>query len=91
MDDLVADSGLCLTLTNQILEVLLKALLILQEAHGYVIIRLAVVQLREKCPFKIELQRNECTGERGNWHCPLKKKIKKRECHVPLVETTNAL
>lgn len=50
MNSLVTDSRFSLTLTNKILEVLLKALLVLQEAHGYIIICFTVVQLREECP-----------------------------------------
>lgn len=50
MDGLVTDGGFSLTLTNKILEVLLKALLALQEAHGYIIICVTVAQLWEECP-----------------------------------------
>lgn len=46
----VPDSRLRWTLTNQILQVLLKALLVLQEAHGYIIIRFTFIQLCEEDP-----------------------------------------
>lgn len=48
MDSLVTDSRLSLTLTYEILEVLLKAPGALQEAHGYIIICFTLVQLREQ-------------------------------------------
>lgn len=46
----VPDSRLRWTLTNQILQVVLKALLVLQEAHGDVIIRFTLIQLGEQDP-----------------------------------------
>lgn len=50
VDGLVADSRLGQTLTDEIVEVLLKALLVLQEAHGDIIVRVTVVQLGKECP-----------------------------------------
>lgn len=50
MGGLVTDSRFSQTLTNKILEVLLKALLAFQEAHGYIIIRFTVIQFWEECP-----------------------------------------
>lgn len=47
---LVADGRFCLALTNKILQVLLKALLTLQEAHGDIVICFTVVQFREESP-----------------------------------------
>ena len=47
---LVTDSGLCLLLAYEVLEVLLKALATPQEAHGHVVISVAVAQLREHGP-----------------------------------------
>ncbi len=52
MDGLVANSRIRLTLTNEVLQVLFKALLVLQEAHGYIIICVTVIQLWEECPKK---------------------------------------
>lgn len=46
----VPDCRLGWTLTHQILQVVLKALLVLQEAHGDVIVRLTLVQLGEEDP-----------------------------------------
>lgn len=54
MDILVTDSRFSLTLTNKILEVLLKALLAFQEAHGHVIICFTVIQLWVEQPKKCE-------------------------------------
>ena len=50
MNSLVTDSRFSLTLTDKILEVLLEAVLVLQEAHGYIVICVTVVQLWEECP-----------------------------------------
>lgn len=47
---LVADGRFCLALTDKILQVLLKALLTLQEAHGDIIICFTVVQFRDESP-----------------------------------------
>lgn len=52
MHSLVTDGRFSLTMTYKILKVLLKALLVLQETHGYVIISVAVIQLRKECPKK---------------------------------------
>lgn len=46
----VPDSRLRWTLTDQILQVVLKALLVLQEAHGDVIVRFTLIQLGEEDP-----------------------------------------
>lgn len=48
MDVLVTDGSLGLSLTHQVLQVILKAVCVFQEAHGYVIICVAVLQPREK-------------------------------------------
>lgn len=50
VDSLVTDSGLCLALAHKIQQVLLKALLALQEAHGHIVISVAVTQLRGEGP-----------------------------------------
>lgn len=50
VDGLVTDSRFSLTLTNKILDVLLKALLAPQEAHGNIIICVTVIQLWVECP-----------------------------------------
>lgn len=47
---LVADSRFCFALTDKILQVLLKALLTLQEAHGDIIVCFTVVQFRDESP-----------------------------------------
>lgn len=47
---LVADGRFCLALTDKILQILLKALLTLQEAHGDIIICFTVVQFRDESP-----------------------------------------
>ena len=48
VDSLVTDSRFSLTLTYKILEVLLKALFVPQEAHGYIIISITFIQLWEE-------------------------------------------
>lgn len=50
VDSLVTDGGLRLVLAYEILQVLLKALLAFQEAHGHIIICVAVTQLRQEAP-----------------------------------------
>lgn len=50
MDRPVPDGRFGWTLTDEVLQVLLEALLVLQEAHGYVVVCLALVQLREEDP-----------------------------------------
>lgn len=46
----VPDSRFSRTLTNEVLQVILKALLVLQEAHGYIIVCFTFVQLCEEDP-----------------------------------------
>lgn len=60
MDILVTDSRFRLTLTNKILEVVLKALLVFQEAHGHVIICFTVIQLWVEQPKKCDQFSNKC-------------------------------
>lgn len=56
----VPDSRLSWTLTNKILQVLLKALLVLQEAHGYIIIRFTFIQLCEEDPTRQTACEKQC-------------------------------
>lgn len=55
MDNLVANSRLSLTLAYEILEVLLKAVLVLQETHSDIIVCVAFIQLCEKCTEKKQI------------------------------------
>lgn len=58
VDSLVTDGRFSLILTYKILKVLLKALLVLQETHGYVIIGVTVIQLRKESPAKEIVESN---------------------------------
>lgn len=64
----VPDSRLSWTLTNQILQVVLKALLVLQEAHGDIIVRFTLIQLGEEDPAGQTSCEKEasCISERQN-------------------------
>lgn len=59
VDSLVTHSRFCQTLTYKILQVLFKALFVLQETHGYIIIGVTVIQLGEECPIIKIVERNE--------------------------------
>lgn len=59
MDCFVTDGTFSLALTYEILEVLLKAFLILQEAHGGIVIRLTLAQLWQERP-AIHIRRGHC-------------------------------
>lgn len=50
MHRLVTDGRLCLSLAYEILQVLLETLLAFQEAHGHVIICVAIAQLWQEGP-----------------------------------------
>lgn len=50
VDRLVTDGGLGLALAYEILQVLLEALLAFQEAHGHVVICVAIAQLWQEGP-----------------------------------------